>query len=190
MVAVLKQIVGVDLRKPQRVHCSAHSRSGEKCKNWAVRGSTVCKNHGAMSPGKTPTHNRYSRVLTGDMLDAYEYYKSDPDLLSLRSEIALSCTNIDTFLKNIRARECNKGKSDITITSEDQANLQAHVDGIRKLKESESKRVQQDTVINELITNQNAKIGSVLADILPAYLDEDSSLKVIDSLLKALSEGA
>ena len=48
--------------------CGAKTRSGEPCKNWAIRGRTRCKFHGGKSPrgkeSKRYTHGAYSVEVT------------------------------------------------------------------------------------------------------------------------------
>lgn len=52
-------------RNPDKKQCSAHSkRTGERCKNYAVRGKNVCRFHGGRSKG-APKNNKYA-LKTGE----------------------------------------------------------------------------------------------------------------------------
>jgi hypothetical protein len=75
--------------------CEATSkRSGERCRKHAMRGRNVCLAHGGKTPrGAASPHfktGRYSRSLPGRLVAAYEEALSDPRLLSLRDDIALT----------------------------------------------------------------------------------------------------
>ncbi len=75
--------------------CEATSkRSGERCRKHAMRGRNVCLAHGGKTPrGAASPHfktGRYSRSLPGRLVAAYEEALSDPRLLSLRDELALT----------------------------------------------------------------------------------------------------
>jgi hypothetical protein len=75
--------------------CEATSkRSGERCRKHAMRGRNVCMSHGGKTPrGAASPHfktGRYSRSLPGRLVAAYEEALSDPRLLSLRDDIALT----------------------------------------------------------------------------------------------------
>ncbi len=76
------------------MRCNATSRrTGEHCKNNAVRGSTKCRMHG----GKTPRgiaspnfkHGRYSDAIPPRMRDRYEKTLNDSRYKELREEVAL-----------------------------------------------------------------------------------------------------
>lgn len=78
--------------------CTAKSkRSGVQCRNWGMPNGT-CRIHG----GKTPrgpglpqfVDGRYSKDLPSHLAARYEQARTDPDLLSLRDQIAL----VDAFI--------------------------------------------------------------------------------------------
>ncbi len=84
------------------LQCKAKSkRTGERCKARAMRGKQVCYHHGGMSTGRPVTHGRYSRSLQSlaakNLLETYEYNKTDPDPLNLLSEIALLRTWLQEY---------------------------------------------------------------------------------------------
>ena len=87
------------------MRCKATSkRSGEQCKKDAVPGREVCHIHG----GKTPEgaalpqfkHGRYARSLPERLAGRYEEAAADPELLSLREDVAL----LDTRLSQLISR--------------------------------------------------------------------------------------
>ncbi len=41
-----REVVSYPYDGPAMVRCSAHKKSGEQCKKWAIRGGTVCRFHG------------------------------------------------------------------------------------------------------------------------------------------------
>lgn len=86
--------------------CKATSkRTGEQCKNVAVRGFSVCRFHGAGSkdkPGGRPIkHGRYSKFLPERLAGRYGEALADPQLLELRDEIALVGTRQSELLTHL-----------------------------------------------------------------------------------------
>lgn len=76
------------------VQCTAMSKqTHERCRRHATPGSDKCRNHGGKSPrgiaSKKYKTGKYSQVLTARALSTYEQAVNDPDLLSLRHDIAL-----------------------------------------------------------------------------------------------------
>jgi len=77
-----------DEGEPER--CRARSKqSGGRCKQPKVPGKQVCRFHGGLSPGPTPTHGRYSTRL-GRFRHIYEQALAEGDkLFDLRETLAL-----------------------------------------------------------------------------------------------------
>lgn len=91
--------------------CRAKSkRSGVKCKNWAMRGKDLCHIHGgkSLSGSSLPQfkHGRYSKSLPEKLAARYEEAQKDPELLSLRDDVAL----IDARLSELLGK-ANTGES-------------------------------------------------------------------------------
>jgi hypothetical protein len=147
--------------KRQPVKCHAKNRKGEPCGRYCAPGKTVCKSHGA-DGGRPVVHALYSRSVPDDWLDSYEYFKSDPDYLSLRSEIALSQTNMDRFLALCEGQAFNATMRE---------HLMAHVEHIGKLKEKEAKRIYQESVVSELLARQVQAEAAILQRVLTQYVD-------------------
>jgi len=90
--------------------CKATSkRTGEQCKNGAVRGFSVCRFHGAGSkdkPGGRPIkHGRYSKFLPERLGPKYAEALADPQLLELRDEVGLIGTRIGELVERIDSGE-------------------------------------------------------------------------------------
>ena len=82
--------------------CQAKSkRTGERCRQPAVRGKNVCYYHGgAPGSGRPVKHALYSKHVPTNWQAEYEYFKSDPQILSLQSDIAVARVARARFLKN------------------------------------------------------------------------------------------
>ncbi|MDM7940158.1 MAG: hypothetical protein QUS07_07440 [Methanothrix sp.] len=86
--------------------CTATSkRTGERCKAQAVTGRTVCKNHGGKTPVGIAAANfktgRYSKYLPDNLIEKFKESQSDPELLSLRDDIALIDSRLGFLLERI-----------------------------------------------------------------------------------------
>ena len=78
----------------EKKRCTAKSkRSGERCKRAASLGRNVCAIHGGKSPRGVASasfrHGRYSKALPHRLLHDFDELRSDPELVSLRDELAL-----------------------------------------------------------------------------------------------------
>lgn len=73
--------------------CGAKTRNGGTCRNKPVRGRTRCRMHGGASlvgiAHPSFTTGKHSKYLPMRLQEAYAAAMADPDLLGLRSEIAL-----------------------------------------------------------------------------------------------------
>jgi hypothetical protein len=88
-----------------RSTCGAKTRNGA-CRSFAMANGR-CRMHGGASTPPGPAHHsyrhgRYSRSLDGNDLAArYERQRTDPDLLSLREDIALLCARQQQHLAEL-----------------------------------------------------------------------------------------
>lgn len=102
------------------MRCNAKNRKGEQCKRHAVPGKTKCRMHGGLTPsGIASPHfktGRHSKYLPGDYAGAYKQSMKDPDLLNLRSEIALVDSRIINLLEALNKDSATKAWSEIKVT--------------------------------------------------------------------------
>lgn len=98
---------------PNPVRCKAKSKqTGLPCKQYAVRGRTVCKYHGGFTPvGLASPHlkdGRYSKYLPARMAENYRTALNDPDLLVMREEVALIDSRLADLLKRVDSGESGR----------------------------------------------------------------------------------
>lgn len=106
--------------------CTAHKTNGEPCKAPAMKGKRVCRVHGGKG-GRPPTHARYSKSLPADLAERYEYFKTDPDILSLKPEIATARAFFERF-----ANQLQEGQG---LSAEVGGELRAWLDQIGRITE-------------------------------------------------------
>mgnify|MGYP001793570199 FL=1 len=79
--------------------------TGEQCKKYAIAGTKYCRSHTRGRPFQKGTlnpafkHGRFSTHLPTRMLETYEEAASDPELLELKSAIALTQSRIVDLIK-------------------------------------------------------------------------------------------
>ena len=77
--------------------CQRVRVNGEQCRRYAMKGKRTCYLHGGKA-GMPPVHGRYSHSLPADLRERYEYFKSDPEILSLKPDVALARTFMERFM--------------------------------------------------------------------------------------------
>jgi hypothetical protein len=132
--------------------------------------------HGGRA-GRPVEHCLYSRRVPADWLDTYDYFKTDPEYLALRSEIALAQTNMSRFLSDIR---------DQTFSARDEERLMTHLEHISKLKERENKRVYHEQVVNAALRAQMEIEVKALLDILVRRFDVETAEQVCAEWTEAI----
>ena len=99
---------------PKKIQCKAKAKStGNQCRRWAVDGFEVCQVHGAGSPKQgrpggrpiLPGGGRHSKYLPVRLAARYEESQNDPELLSMRDDIALIETRVADLLKRVDSNE-------------------------------------------------------------------------------------
>lgn len=93
--------------------CSANSkRTGERCRDKAMRGHSVCYHHGGATPrgfaNPNTKHGKYSKFLPDSLAKNYNKALHDPDLLALRDAIALFESRLLDVLKRVNAGESGR----------------------------------------------------------------------------------
>ena len=84
---------------PTARRCTAHARTGERCKNPAVTGWTVCRMHGA-GGGRPPKSGRYSKHMPSGLGADIEKFLSDPRILSLKDNLAVADLHIQELMSS------------------------------------------------------------------------------------------
>lgn len=91
--------------KPYESHrCGAQKKDGTPCRSSAMANGR-CRIHGGLTPSGIASphfvHGRYSKVIDGKLSERYHEAMHDRNLLSLRSEIALTDTRISGLLEDV-----------------------------------------------------------------------------------------
>jgi hypothetical protein len=97
--------------------CGARNRQGEPCQRWALAGRNRCRLHGGKTLVGTASANfrsgRYSRYLPGRLQERYEQAEADPELLSLKSEVALVDARLADLLSRVDTGESGQRWADL-----------------------------------------------------------------------------
>jgi hypothetical protein len=129
------------------MRCTAKSkRSQERCRNHASVGRNVCHIHGGKTPiGPGSPHyrtGRHSRFLPSRIAADYEAALHDPELVSLRKEIATVDARIIDLLKRVetgesgatwRAAQAAMNAFDAAKARGQLAEMQLHLDRLKEL---------------------------------------------------------
>jgi hypothetical protein len=92
------------------MQCKARSRRNQaRCRNHALKGLEVCRMHGGKTPrGPASVHwktGRWSKFLPSRLLAHYRAARLDPELLSLREEVAVVDARIIDILRRVDTGE-------------------------------------------------------------------------------------
>jgi hypothetical protein len=151
------------------VQCRAKSKqSGERCKRSACVGKDLCFMHGGAPKSgvnwEKPVqvkHARYSKSLPKDLVERYEYFKSDPEILSLKPEIATARAFFERF-----SRQLVEGQG---LSAEVGGELRAWLDQIGRITE------RCDKILNgERYTIRIDQLGALIEQITDAVAAEVS----------------
>lgn len=107
--------------------CKAKAKgSGERCKNPAMAGKTVCRFHGGMG-GRPPIHGRYSVTKRAELREKIEQFRGDPQAGDLRDELAVLRALLEDYL--------NRFDDNLDPTGADIMLIYNMIDNIGKLVE-------------------------------------------------------
>ncbi len=97
--------------------CGAKNRQGEPCQRWTLAGRTRCRLHGGKSlvGSACPQYRsgRYSAYVPERLREQYEQAEDDAELLSLRSELALTDTRLIDLLARVNTGESGQLWADL-----------------------------------------------------------------------------
>lgn len=157
-------------REPKQPHerprCGSRRTHGRPpCRSTALYPNGRCYHHGGPSTGPNKpakTHGLYSNALGGELLAAYEYHKSNPNLLDLSPEIALRRACITRFVERVKAA----GREP---TGDEMDALDRALDMTRKLVESQHKHRYGETL--NLKVEDVVNVLNQVADGIPRIID-------------------
>lgn len=91
------------------MRCGAKNKRGGICGSWPVKGRNRCRMHGGKTLVGTANGfykgGRYSKYLPDRLREKYETSHTDPDLLSLRSEVSLVDSRLADLLFRVDTGE-------------------------------------------------------------------------------------
>jgi len=151
--------------------CKAHSKNPphKRCMQWAVKGKDVCRMHGGSTPIK---HGLYSKYAGSRLRAQIEQAKNDPELLSLREELALSKALISGFLEQLG--------DDGEFSNIDRQHMLTLIDNVRKVSESLT-RIEQG--MNMFIdARQFVVLIEQIVSIVRRYADDETAVKIAKHL--------
>lgn len=105
----------------QHGRCKMIRSNGERCKQPVRVGWTVCKYHGAGthdSPaGRPPVTGNYSKHLPTRYMHDFEEYLHDPNLLSMRKEMALLDVRMGELLERLETSDAPQAWMKIAVAA-------------------------------------------------------------------------
>lgn len=169
--------------------CTAMSKTtGQQCRQPAIKGSTKCHYHGGKTPkGIASPHfktGRYSRHLPAQLAERYEAALTDPDLISLRDEIALTDAEIGRALAILQdiPPEFDDPK-ERSAWHREQGRTRTRINDLieqrRKLVETERKRLVD---LQQMMTAEQAMLFmSAIVNIVRRHVDDRDILAAISA---------
>lgn len=105
--------------KYQFGRCKMIKSDGERCRQPVRSGWTVCKYHGAGSAdtpaGRPPINGHYSKHLPSRYFSDYQEYLQDPNLLSMRREMALIDVRLGEMLQMLETSDSPQAWNRISV---------------------------------------------------------------------------
>jgi hypothetical protein len=170
---------------PMKTTCGAKTRAGTACEIAPVAGRTRCRLHGGATPrgpaiGPAFKHGRYSLDLPTRLAARYAESQIDPELASLRDDLALVHTRITEVLSQL-----GEGVSE-SRAREAWREICALVERKRRLAESEARRL---VLFQQMITTEQAVVlVASLVDVVHRHVHDRATLTAIQKDLASIWE--
>lgn len=161
-------------------HCGAKTRSGAPCRGAAMANGR-CRLHGGATPAGIASanfrHGRYSKDLPARLAARFTEAQADPELLSLRAEIALIDARTNELLAGIG--------SDSVRAAQVWPEIMAGFEQRRKLVGSEIRRLKE---MQQMVTaEQAAVLIAALTDAVRKCVHDPGTLAAIASEFSRLT---
>lgn len=105
----------------QHGRCKMIKADGQRCRQPVRAGWTVCKYHGAGSPdapaGRPPVTGTYSKHLPTRYVQDFDEYMHDPNLLSMRKEMALLDVRMGELLQKLETSDSPMAWNKIAVAA-------------------------------------------------------------------------
>lgn len=159
------------------MQCGAKTRDGDPCKNPPVNGSKRCRMHGGKAKRgfdlPQTKHARYSKDRPTRLLLHFEEDISDPELLNLSAEIALT----DAMTREVMESLENANPNDKDEVNRHFNRLITLTENRRKLVETEQKR---RVAMQNMITAEGAAaMIAALLDSVKRHVSDTRALAAI-----------
>ena len=163
--------------------CKAKCKSTqERCKRYASIGQYVCHVHGGATPRgladrKTKT-GRYSADLPTQLAYMYRQALSNPELVSVKDEIAITETRLRELLQLLKPNDSNDMWAEVG----------GQVDRLRNLRQAEHKRLVD---LQQMISTDRAilLLGAVVDIVMNALKKHVDNERVVRVVYADISKG-
>lgn len=187
-VAIVKKKRGRPKGTPNVIVCGAKLRNKNAyCKAPPMKNGK-CRKHGGLTPKgfacSSTVHGRYSKYIPQSLGASYKDSLSDPELLHLRSEIALMDTRITELLSQLKDIEESPESSDVLLRKELWFDIGAFTDNRRKLVESERKRAIETQQI--MTTDRVMELMQLILTIITKHVHDKTAIERISNDIGAI----
>lgn len=178
------------------LRCNAMSKTtGEQCRQPAIRGTTKCHYHGGKSP-KGLAHpstksGRYSKHLPARLAERYEAALNDPDLISLRDEIALTDADIGRLLALVDDEmpdglDAKEERMWQRAQRQNRAEIHQLIESRRKLVETERRRLVD---LQQMMTVEQAMVLlAAVESVVNAHVDRQTMARISADLARIMAK--
>lgn len=164
--------------------CQAKAkRTGAQCQAQAIRGRTVCRVHGGMTPRgfalPQTTTGRFSKDLPTALVADYQAALSDPELIACREDLAVVTAREGDLVRAIRDAEPGSPEEHLLWER-----LLTTVEARRRLADTERRRLE---AAQQMITTERAMLlVAALVDAVRRHVDDRRILDAIGRELERL----